>query len=235
MAGPHTANAPRATAADRAGRRSAPVPGSRLTGAPRRRRRPAYLLLGVVLVVGCAAAGLVAGTRIGQRQSVLVLARPVTVGQVLAAADLRSARVSADGLDSVPVGAEGSVVGRPVAYSLPAGTLVSRALVGAAQVPPMGKAIGAVALKDGQFPTGLTAGSRVAVVVAPSTTAAAPVPTSSGADETPSWAATVVAVHPEGASEQTTVVSLLMAEADARALAAAPAGQVGLVTINGAG
>jgi hypothetical protein len=189
-----------------------------------------YLLLGVVLVVGCAAVGLLAGARVGSRTPVLVLARPVTVGQVLSSADLRQVRISSDGVDAVPAGSKDSVVGRPVAYSLPAGTVLSRAALGAAQVPPPGQAIAAVALKAGQFPTGLSAGSTVAVVVAP---ASSSVSTASSGG-TNSWGATVVAVQARD-TDQTTVVSLQMAEDDARALTAAPAGQIGVVTVNAGG
>ncbi|WP_226930809.1 MULTISPECIES: SAF domain-containing protein [Parafrankia] len=221
---------PRTAGAERGARHAGAAPAARLTGGPRRRRRLPYLLLGVVLVIGCATAGLLAGARVGSRAPVLVLARPVAVSHVLAAADIREARISADGLDTIPAGSKDTVLGRPVAYSLPSGTVLSRAAVGAAQVPPRGEAIAAVALKAGQFPTGLSAGSRVAVVVAP---AASAVSTAS-ADAARSWPATVVAVVAAD-TDQTTVVSLQLAEADARALAAAPARQVGVVTVNGTG
>ena len=221
---------PRAAGPDRAGRRPDGAPAARLTGGPRRRRRVPYLLLGVVLVVGCAAAGLVAGARLGSREPVLVLARPVTVGHVLAAEDVREVRISADGVDTIPAGDRDSVLGKPVAYSLPTGTVLSRAAVGDAQVPPPGEAIAAVALKAGQFPTGLSPGSRVTVVVAPATSAVSTAPTGGAR----SWPATVVAVVAAD-TEQTTVISLQLAEADAHALAAAPAGQIGVVTVNGTG
>ncbi|KLL10597.1 flagellar biosynthesis protein FlgA [Protofrankia sp. BMG5.30] len=200
-----------------------------MTGAPRRRRVP-YLLLGVVLVVGCATAGLIAGARVGAREPVLVLARPVMVGQVLAAADLREVRVAADGVDTIPARGKDGVLGRPVAYSLPAGTVLGRAVLGAAQIPPPGAAIAAVALKAGQFPTGLSAGSRVLVVVAPGTSAVAAAPAAASR----SWEATVVAVAARD-TDQTMVVSLQLAEDDARALAAAPAGQIGIVVVSGGG
>ncbi len=225
-----TPSTPRIAGADRAGQRAGAPPATRLTGARRRRRVP-YLLLGVVLVVGCAAAGLLAGARVGSRTPVLVLARPVTVGQVLAAADVREVRIAADGVDTVPAGERDRVLGRPVAYSLPAGTVLTRAAVGAAQVPPPGSAIAAVSLKAGQFPTGLSAGSRVTVVVAPATSAAS---TASSGAAASSWEATVVAVAARD-NDQTTVLSLQLTEEDARALAAAPAGQIGVVTVNGAG
>ncbi|WP_256789621.1 SAF domain-containing protein [Frankia sp. AvcI1] len=221
---------PRTAGPDRAGRRTGGAPPARLTGGPRRRRRVPYLLLGVVLVVGCAVAGLVAGARVGSREPVLVLARPVTVGHVLAAEDVREVRIAADGVDTVPAGERDSVLGKPVAYSLPAGTVLSRAAVGVAQVPPSGEAIAAVALKAGQFPSGLSSGSRVTVVVAPATSAVS----TAAAGGARSWPATVVAVVAAD-TEQTTVVSLQLAEADAHALAAAPAGQIGVVTVHGQG
>ncbi|WP_157902557.1 flagellar biosynthesis protein FlgA [Frankia sp. KB5] len=224
-------SAPRTAGAERGARHGGAAPAARLTGGPRRRRRLPYLLLGVVLVIGCAAAGLLVGARVGSRAPVLVLARPVAVGQVLVAADVREVRISADGLDTIPAGSKDTVLGRPVAFSLPAGTVLSRVAVGAAQVPARGEAIAAVALKAGQFPTGLSAGSRVVVVVAP---AASAVSTAGSAGAARSWPATVVAVVAAD-TDQTTVVSLQLAEADARALAAAPAGQVGVVTVNGTG
>ncbi|WP_239312311.1 SAF domain-containing protein [Frankia sp. Cj3] len=223
-------SAPRTAGAERGARRAGGIPAARLTGGPRRRRRLPYLLLGVVLVVGCATAGLLAGARVGSRTAVLVLARPVTVGHVLSAADVREARISADGLDTIPAGSKDTVLGKPVAYSLPAGTVLSRAAVGAAQVPPPGEAIAAVALKAGQFPTGLSAGSRVAVIVAPASSAV--LTASAGAAR--SWPATVVAVAAQDTG-QTTVVSVQLTEADARALAASPAGQIGIVTVHGTG
>ncbi len=222
---------PRTAGGDRAGRRAGAAPSTRLTGGSRRRRRLPYLLLGVVLVVGCAAAGLLAGARVGSRTLVLVLARPVTVGQVLTAADVREVRIAADGVDTVPAGERDRVLGRSVAYSLPAGTVLTRAAVGATQVPSPGSAIAAVALKAGQFPTGLSAGSRVTVVVAPATSAVST--TSSGAAAS-AWEATVVSVAARD-TDQTTVVSLQLAEEDARALAAAPAGQIGVITVHGQG
>src|SRR5205823_2989480 len=95
-------------------------------------RRIPYLLLGVVLVVACAAAAVIVSMQIDHRQSVLVLARPVNVGHALSTQDLRQVAVSADvGLNAVPAAESSTVVGRPAAYSLPAGALVTRGSVGA--------------------------------------------------------------------------------------------------------
>jgi hypothetical protein len=205
----------------------------RMTGAARRRRLP-RLVLGVVLVAGCSVGGLVAGQVLGHRESVLVLARPVTAGHVLSAEDVRDVSVSADsGLAVVRASDELTVVGRQIAYGLPAGAVLTRDLLGTPQVPQPGQGVAAVGLKAGQFPPGLTPGTRVAVLVTPNngTTTSA---TGVGAPQTSQWIATVTAVVPD-ANNALTVVSLQLADADARALASAPSGQISVVAINGGG
>ena len=211
-----------------AGKNGAPA---RLTGAPRQRRVP-YLLVGILLVLGCAAAGVVVALRLGHRVPALELARPVSVGQALTTQDVREVDVSAGtGLAVIPARSLAQVVGRPVAYSLPAGTLLTRQVLGAAQVPPAGQAVAAVGLKAGQVPSGLQPGNHVTVVVEPDSNAA-----SGKADEPASlsWDAVVTNVK-DDATDQTTVVSMQMAVEDARQLAAVPAGQVDLVETSGGG
>lgn len=200
---------------------------SRLVPARRRRNVP-YLLVGALLVVTCAVAAVVTAGRLGDRESVLALASPVAAGQVLAIGDVRTVEVAAGAeLDLVPAGAAPGVVGRPVAFSLPAGTLLTRAAIGPAQVPAAGQAVAAVGLKPGQFPPGIEPGAKVAVLVsAGSGAGAGTVPAGT------SWTGVVVAVH-GSAGEQTAVVSVRMAEADARAVAAAPAGQLSVVMLGG--
>ncbi len=211
-----------------AGKSGAPA---RFTGAPRRRRVP-YLLVGILLVLGCAAAGVVVALRLGHRASVLEIARPVSVGQVLTAEDVREVDVSAGtGLAVIPARSLTQVVGRPVAYSLPAGTLLTRQVLGAAQVPPAGQAVAAVGLKAGQVPSGLQPGNHVTVVVEPDSNV---VTGKSSAPPSLSWDAVVTDVK-DDSTDQTTVVSMQMAVEDARQLAAVPAGQVNLVETSGDG
>jgi hypothetical protein len=190
-----------------------------------------YLLVGVLLVVGCAAGGVVTAMQLGHRQSVLALARPVSVGQQLTAGDVREVSVSTDtGLAVVPASAKARTVGRAVAYSVPAGVLLTKDLLGPARVPLAGQGVAAVGLKEGQAPAGLQPGNRVAVVEAPSSDAA----TGSASAAAQSWDAVVLGVH-EDSTEQTTVVTLQLAQADARAVAAAPAGQISVVIVHGGG
>ncbi|MEV6236750.1 SAF domain-containing protein [Lentzea sp. NPDC051838] len=190
-----------------------------------RRRRLPHLLLGLVLIPACGVGGAVLATQLGERESVLALARPVAAGQVLVAQDLRPIAVAMDSeVDVVVASAASTAVGQPVAFSLPEGTLVTRSVLGAPQVPEQGKAIAAVGLKPGQFPPDLSAGTTVAVFLAP----AQGIP-----DLGPkSWTAVVLGVFGRE-TEQTTVVSLRMSESDGRALSSAPAGHVSLLAIAG--
>jgi len=199
-----------------------------MAGVPQRRQLP-YLLMGVLLVLGCTVGGAVVAAQVGDQEPVLVLARPVTVGQVLSEHDLREVSVSSDrAMTFVPVRARGAVLGRPVAYSLPAGILLTQDVLGPSRVPPAGEAVAALGLKAGQFPPEVQSGSRVTIVVAPDKNGAAT------QAETSAWSATVTDVRSDAAG-QTAVLSLLMAEADAREVAAVAADRIGVVTVHGDG
>ncbi|GAB3365904.1 MULTISPECIES: SAF domain-containing protein [Amycolatopsis] len=228
-----TATAPPDAWAQRGGKQEPP---SRWKTVRPSRRIP-YLLLGVVLVIACAAAAVIVSIQLDNRQPVLVLARPVTVGHLLSAPDFRQVSVSADvGLDAVPAAESSTVVGRPAAFSLPAGTLLTRGSLGPPAIPVDGQAIAAVALKAGQFPPALAPGARVAVLVSSGSASTGTASSNPGQVAVPiaQWTATVSDVG-AGPDPQSTVVSLQLPEANARQLAAAPAGQVSLVALSGGG
>jgi hypothetical protein len=200
--------------------------------AARLSRRIPYLLLGSILVVACAAAAVVVSTQLGDRRSVLMLARSVSVGQFLSSQDLRHVSMPTGiGVDVVPAAESSTVLGRPVAYSMPAGTLLTRVVMGAPAMPPAGQAVAAVGLGAGQFPPALAPGARVAVLVS-----AADTPTSSGstvAAPIAQWTATVMEIGASTTDQQTTVVMLLLPDEDARRLATVPDGQINLVAVSG--
>lgn len=207
---------------------------SRVSGASRRRSVP-HLLLGVLLVLACSAGGVLAAMQLGNRESVLALARPVSVGQVLSAQDLKQVEVATDsGADVISTSASSTVVGQPVAYSLPAGSLVTRSVLGSPQVPAQGKAIAAVGLKSGQFPPDLTPGTTVLVLTTPQQGSTTGTAAGTQNTQTSVWTAVVTGIVSRE-TEQTTVVSLQLSESDARALASAPAGQLSVVAISGGG
>ncbi|MEC3978894.1 SAF domain-containing protein [Amycolatopsis sp. H20-H5] len=205
--------------------------GSRLRGTGRRRSIP-HLLLGALLVLACAAAFLVVSLNSDNRVPVLALARPVSVGHVLTTQDLRQASVIVDPeVSVVDARRAGSVVGRTISTSLPAGALLTPDTIGGGNMPTAGQAIAALSLKAGQFPPEVSPGTHVSVVFAPGpaggTVASPPTP-----DSTTSWPAVVTNVT-SPPNEQTTVVSMQFTEAAARQVAAVPAGQLSIVMLSG--
>lgn len=197
--------------------------GPRVTGG---RARVPYLLVGVLLVVGCTAVVLATVVTVGGRSTGLVLARPVVAGQLLAPADVRSVSLSADpGLDLLD--SSGGVVGRRVAYSLPAGTVLTRGVLGAAKVPPAGLGVVAVAAAPGQFPPDLTAGTPVSIIQVTDSTSSG-LPAGAGG----SWPGVVTQVA-RTATDQTTVITVQLPAAGARQVAAIPAGQLSVVAETG--
>jgi hypothetical protein len=160
-------------------RAKAPVPAAAVAGngdlvggpangrlpAVRRRRRPAVLVLAVVLVGFGALVNAVA-VRQGDRVAVLVVARPVPVGQQIAEADLSVVQVAAvPGLATVPAEQRASVVGRYAAVGLRPGSLLTADAVTVQRAPLVGQAVLAVAVKTGLVPArGLDPGDRVVLV-----------------------------------------------------------------------
>ncbi|MCI0686526.1 MAG: SAF domain-containing protein [Sporichthyaceae bacterium] len=190
-----------------------------------------HLLLGVLLVTVCALAVAVLVLRAGGRAAVLVVTRPVAVGQVVTAADLRVTHVGAGpDLAVVPAGAAGQVVGRTAAVPLAEGSLLSPGQVGPAVFPSEGQALIGLLLSDGQYPPGLAAGARVAVVLTPEP----------GIADSPAGsqlgAGLVVSVQPATDPIGGTRVGLVLDTTDALTVAGAGPGRVVLVALgSGAG
>ena len=170
--------------------------------------------------------------RLDRRAEVLAVARPVAAGQVVAASDLRVVRApSIGGVSPLPATDEGQVVGRPAAVSLVPGTLLVQADLGSGSLVGTGQAVVGVALKPGQMPGVLRSGDRVLVVdtgLANQTSATAPRSPLS----VPPVTASVLSlmVSPDGTGN--TVVSLVVSESDASAVAQlAAAGRVSVVLL----
>ena len=198
-----------------------------------RRRQLPLVVVGVLLVLGCALAFADASLHLGSREEVLVLAQPVAAGQVLLAGDLRSARVSTgSGLAVVPVDQEEGVVGRRAAVALVAGALLTTSEVGA--VPPVGAAFDevAVGLKPGAYPPDVAPGDRVQVVPVASSSAGS---STAGVTSGSPIAATVLAVDAAPAdTSNPTVLSLQVAKRDAGEVASlAAAGQASVIEVGG--
>src|SRR5690349_9744631 len=90
-----------------------------------RKRSLPHLALGVVLVIACAGTFLWISLTANDRRPVLAMSRPVTVGHVLTPQDLQQVNVAVDaGVLVVDAGKATSMVGKTMAVSLSAGTLL---------------------------------------------------------------------------------------------------------------
>lgn len=104
----------------------------------RRDRRPALAALALLLVlVGALGSALVA-YRSGSRVEVLVARSDIDPGQEITAADLTTARVAADGGETVDADAIGNFIGTRAVSYVPQGTLVNGDMFSGAPVVPKG-------------------------------------------------------------------------------------------------
>ena len=219
-----TATRPSIDGGPPAGSRNGTTPG-RHGG---RRRQVPLVVVGVLLVAGCALGFADVSVGVAAHEEVLVVARPLAAGEVLRAADLRAARVSTGaGIGVVPVGAERSMVGRPVALALVAGALLAPGDIGSGAAVGADADVVAVALKAGLFPPGLAPGDRVQVV--PVVTASSSTQVASGS---PVDAVVVGVQAAPVASGGATVFSVQVPTAEADGVASlAAAGEVSLVQL----
>ncbi|MEV0396520.1 SAF domain-containing protein [Polymorphospora rubra] len=190
-----------------------------------------FVALGGLLVIVCVLAYAYGAAQLGDRVQVLAVARPVAAGQAITAADLRQVSAARDpGVRLVPASQAVDVVGRTAVVPLLAGTLLTPEVLGDAAFPPGGQVTASVAVKPGQYPQGLAAGARVAVYVSAVRDGGQPAPEASSTVTAPArLSAVVLGVDLAGDGQGSTVVTLLLAAADAPLLAAAPSGGVVLM------
>jgi hypothetical protein len=193
----------------------------------RRRVSPLRVLLAVLLILGFALAGTVVADQIDTRLPVLATAHAIDAGQVITDADITVVRVGADSaVATVSEAQRGSVVGRTAAVPLVAGTLLSPAQLGASAWPPEGQSVVAVAVKPGRLPSGVVHGSHVLVLVIPTSTTAG----TGNRPQVVQAEATVWSLEEAKDQSGDTAVSLLIAQADGRRVAAV-VGDVTLVQL----
>ncbi len=186
-------------------------------------------LVGVAAVVLGALLFLALYTSVDKRQSVLAVARPVAAGEVITAADLRVVKVSRTAGIAPLAASQGSrVVGKVAAVGLVPGSLLVDSQLGSSPSLQPGQAVVGVALKAGQSPASLRAGTRVEVVDA----------VKSSGDDHPratvlSPSAIVSSVgRPDNSSNATTVVSLTLPATDAPAVSASAIdGRISLIVL----
>lgn len=197
-----------------------------------RRRRWPHLFVGLLLVVACAVGVVVLSQGLSERRPVLVVARPVLAGQVLTAADVRQAHVAADtSVAVIDADRLTEVVGSTAAVDLRAGSLVTEAVLGPAEVPATGESVVALEVKPGRYPPRLRAGASVRIVPVASPDAdKSPVEAPEGG-----WEAVVLDVAVSQAAQSATVVTLRMPDEDAGQVAALADDAASVVLTSGGG
>jgi hypothetical protein len=208
---------------------------------PRRLRRRSVPLAagGVVLVVVCALVFAEGVLQAGNRQPVLALARPVTAGQVITAADLETVQVSAAGpVSLIPASRQAEVAGSTAAVSMPAGSLLAGSDIGTPP-PVKGQVRLGIGLKPGQYPPDLAPGQDVDVLATPPSSASGSSSGSGSASAAlPVGEAVVLSVSlasAAGSSGDTVVEIQVPADAMPQVAAANAAGQIALATIPAGG
>ncbi|MPZ28933.1 MAG: hypothetical protein GEV12_21670 [Micromonosporaceae bacterium] len=198
-----------------------------------RRARLSWVVLGVLIIAGCALVAAVWAGRVAERTPALALAREVERGQVLTEQDLAVVNVAVDGqLAIVGVQRGAQVVGRAAGASLPAGTLLTEQMVTTDPgLGPQDRVVG-LALQPGEFPTAaLTPGDEVMVIRTPAANAAGD---GEAGGTVLVGSATVYAVDALGETSAGLLVSVVVDEPSAAPVASAAAqGRARLVLIGG--
>jgi SAF domain len=215
----------------------------RLASLPRR-RRPLLVLLAVCLVAAGGAVAFAAASSAGRRTAVLAVARPVSVGNPVGAADVTTARIPTDvALRPIPVQRRDSVIGQVAAVDLRPGTLLTADQLTAAGPPLRGQVVVGVLAKPGQLPARPLVAGDLVLAVSTATGTGGTTTTTSTTTTGPGSAAAAAAgaqrsaevldVRPVGVSaDGVNVVDLLVAQPDGPGLAGdAAAGRISLLLL----
>lgn len=128
--------------------------------------RPALAALGVLLIVGCATAGVLLSSRSNHDKPYLVVLKALTPGETVSTRDLGVVALDPPaGLAAVPVSEEASVIGLAANYGIPAGSLLDPGELTSAPSVVAGDAVIGASLDPNQLPDELTAGDQVIVVL----------------------------------------------------------------------
>lgn len=197
-----------------------------------RRRSPAMVSLGVVLVViGALAAWQYVSAAGGDTKAYLAVYRPVPLGAQLTADDLQVVNIPpVQGLTPMSASDLSDAVGQYAKVELVPGTLLTATELVATNVPPTDKALVGLLLKPAQRPgRSLRAGDHVQLVPLPDSSSE----DQSGAGMPPPKLATVFEVFAPDA-DGSTVVDVLVASADARTIASlGNAGRIAIILVPG--
>ena len=206
-------------------RTATPDTGPSVTPPVKLRRRPALVVIAVVVTaLGCLL-GAWAWNATTNTQEVLAARDTIHRGEVIEAGDIQRIRISGDpALAPLPASAYDEVVGQRAALDISAGGLLTTESTSDAPLPPQGQSIVGISLTPAQVPAlPMHGGDQVRIIVTPGENGDA-------ASGTPQF--TVAEVVDTAFDETTgnTVVNVLVPYADAGVLAArASTGHVALV------
>ena len=193
------------------------------TPLPVREKRPAYIALAVVLIVGLAAVGAYFYTQAGKKTPVVEVVNHIAAGHTISRGDLTTVDV-AGAVTAIGGASLQSVVGETAAVELLPHTLLQRAMVTDAPTLSSTQAQVGVQVKPGQIPAGgLNVGDTVEVFQLPDTNAAS----SASAASTPAAAtvlvdnATVYGSQSDPSQSGGTLLTLVVPRADVAAIATA--------------
>lgn len=195
------------------------------------RRRPAFLALGIalILVFAVGAAALVNGLR--QTTTVLVAATDIAQGTQLGRDDLTTAVINSDAaISSIAADQIDTIVGTSAAVAIPAGTVVAPHAVTEATIPPVGQTLVGITVAYAKLPgSPMQPGDRIRLVDTPRDQDDAPV------QEPVKTNAQVVAIRDIVETGQTTVDVLVPALEAGWVAARAATGRVAIVLDSDAG
>lgn len=199
---------------------------------PVRDRRPGYIALAIVLIVGLAALGAYWYSKAGAKTPVVVVVQDVPAGHVIARSDLSTVDV-AGGVTAIAGSNLDSVVGQVATVELLPNTLLQRSMVSTASPLPADAAMVGVALKPGQLPAnGLRDGATVEVLQLPARDTSGAANGSQTASVLVA-AATVFATAIDPSQSGGTLATLIVPKAAAGGVAAASnAGLLALVVVS---
>lgn len=199
---------------------------------PMREKRPGYVALAIVLIVGLAALGAYFYSKAGEKTPVVVVVRDVPAGHRIERGDLSTVDV-AGGVTAIGGDHLSSVLGQVATVELLPNTLLQRSMVTDADLLGPGLSMVGVELKPGQLPaTGLADGARVEVLLLPDKNTPTPTVAPTQGPTVLAQAATVYASADDPSQTGGTLITLITPSADAGAIAAASsAGTVALVQV----
>lgn len=209
-------------------RTTTPDPGATVTPPVKLRRRPALIVIAVVVTaLGCLL-GAWAWSATTNTEEVLAASHTIHRGEVIVAGDIQRIRISGDpALTPLPASSYDDVVGKRAALDISAGGLLTSESTSSAAMPPQGQSIVGISLTPAQAPAlAMHGGDKVRIIATPDDTGVAA--------GTPDFTSATVVDTAFDETTGNTVVNVLVPYADAGVLAArASTGNVALVLDSG--